>query len=207
MSDVSTPPSSAAPSERRCYPFVQMNPTYGRNLQIYSGLIRTLGPLEPVPDNASIFQPPTAPVGSVVYWAGHGWAIAVDVRTLPLARLSALCVAALDARFKLNTDSLSQGYTSAEMWTWASQENDARAFLATGVNTYLLRQLAAANNYTVEILCQRILAKAEAYRAAYSDVLAMYQNTKNTLQAATTADQLPPLNFADLRRVLGTGAF
>lgn len=191
------------PVERRCYPFARMNETFGRNLLVYTGLIQSLGPVEPVPVTASVFAPPRTLPGYCAYWTGHGWFNSMDLRTMTLDQLKKIAAAALDERFRVNAESLSRGYTDAEKWTWASQEADAKAYQATGMATYLLRALAGANSYTLEELCQRILVKADIYRQRYSDLLALYQATQKKIDLALVPDTLPPLTLDDLHRTLG----
>lgn len=187
---------------RKYYPYAPADAGSARNLLIYTGeVVKVYGNDSP-PPNASQFAPPAAMPGRVAYFDGRGWLTALDIRQMTLAQRQRLTIAALDERFRINVDSLTAGYTEQEKFTWAAQEAEARAYKAGAEASYLLRTLASANNYTVDHLCDRVILKADMFRQLCSDVLAKYQRTKNKIEAATTAEELPTLTVQDFHRMV-----
>ena len=77
----------------------------------------------------------------------------------------------------------------AEMATWRTQEDEARAYVADNtVATPMLSELIIARNMgeTVLDLANKVIANADAYRTAYTPLLGKHQSLSNQIALATT---------------------
>ena len=79
------------------------------------------------------------------------------------------------------------------MATWRTQEDEARAYTADNtVDTPMLSELIIARGMdeTVADLAAKVIANADAYRAAYTPLLGKYQSLTNQIGLATTVDEV-----------------
>lgn len=191
---------SEAPDFRLAYTFQPVLAPNAVNLYAFLGEpVKVFGISAP-PPNAVFDAAPAAPAGQLAYHdlAKGAWVLGRDIRTVHLAQHKEILLAQLDKTLEKQAASLSRTYTEAERYTWQFQEADAKQYQLDQTLTPLLQQLAAANGYNVQTLCQRILAKAAMYRSAYTQILAEYQAEQNRLKAAFTTDELRKLTLADL---------
>lgn len=186
---------------RVAYPYAPVPSPSAVNLLAYTGEPVRLEGLAPVPPNSVLGPiPPIALGGKVTYYDAprNAWVIAKDIRTVDLAQHKAILLAQLDKTFNGQAASLSATYTEAERYTWQFQEADALAYQKTKQLTPLLQMLASANDYPVDVLCERILIKATVYRKAYAQILAEYQAEQNRIRRVPDVSQLRKLTLADL---------
>jgi hypothetical protein len=76
-----------------------------------------------------------------------------------------------------------------ELASWAKQEEEARAYIASNTAlTPLLSGMVVSRGIgeTVLDLAHKIIAKADSYQAAYASILGTYQSKQKAINSATT---------------------
>jgi hypothetical protein len=97
------------------------------------------------------------------------------------------------AEYNASISALIGGTDKFEIASWTKQEAEARAYIANNsVATPLLSGMVAARGLgeTVEQFAKIVIAKADAYQAAYATILGSYQAKQKAIAAATTVEQV-----------------
>jgi hypothetical protein len=180
------------------YPYAPVVLGNGSSFLAYTGTPVEQAATATAPANASVWRPHSTGPGIKSYFDGTGWTIGPDVSTLTLAQLQGMSLAKASSDFNTAVDELNAGYPSAERSSWQQQVSDAQTVLNGGAASALLSSLATARSTDVKDLAAKIVAKNEAYTAAYSAALASFQKTRATISSATEIAQLPPLTVEDI---------
>jgi hypothetical protein len=114
-----------------------------------------------------------------------------DVELLANAKTAKL--SEVTAEYNASISALIGGTDKFEIASWTKQEAEARAYIANNsVATPLLSGMVAARGLgeTVEQFAKIVIAKADAYQAAYATILGSYQAKQKAIAAATTVEQV-----------------
>jgi hypothetical protein len=198
VTQVASTAKAVAVPTKTYYPYSTVTIENGSSFMVYDGT-----PLEQVstaaaPANASEWPPHPAGQGLRSYFDGFGWCIGQDVTTMTLAQLQSLAMTKASQDFETAVATLTAGYPASEQASWQQQVTDAQVVLNGGAASTLLSALATARSTDVKDLATKIVAKNEAYTAAYSAALASFQKTRATIDSATTIGQLPPLTLDEI---------
>lgn len=123
--------------------------------------------------------------------AGHGdrapWSLE-EWRARKLAEIKRSAQAAADAYMS--------SYPEFETLTWESQEREARAYVADSeVATPTLAPIAQARGLSVADLAQRVIAKADAFRAAAAAIMGQRQALEDQIMAAATVEEVRAIGW------------
>lgn len=100
----------------------------------------------------------------------------------------------INAAFDVAAASLIAAYPAQEQLTFDQQASEAAAYLAdTSAACPLLSAMASARGITLEALCQRVLAKREAFSAAAGSLLGQRQSLDDLLDACDTVADVQAL--------------
>lgn len=117
---------------------------------------------------------------------------------LPLPALDTVAAEALrriNAASQAEMDAISAKYPPFEVQTWTDQEREARAWTADAATlTPLLGPIAEARGITLADLVGRVIAKADAYRAAVAACIGKRQKLEDDIAAAVAAEDRAALD-------------
>jgi hypothetical protein len=110
-----------------------------------------------------------------------------------LAQAKATKLAEVIATYNTAISALVGTTDQYELASWAKQEEEARAYVSdNAVITPLLSGMIVARGLgeTVLDLAHKIIAKADAYQAAYALILGTYQAKQKAISVATTVAEV-----------------
>ncbi len=117
----------------------------------------------------------------------YGWTVGPELKTLDelkaekLAEINAMCDAALKA--------MTPTYPDRELLTFDQQKQEALAYTSDPSSPCpLLSPLAAARGITLELLCQKVIAKATAFSAVSGALIGQRQAYEDQLELCETKD-------------------
>jgi hypothetical protein len=180
------------------YPYAAVVIANGSSFLAYTGTPVEQPVTAEAPVNASVWPPHSTGPGLRSYFDGIGWCMGPDVSAMTLAQLQTMVLAKANNDFETTVAALTAGYPVSERASWQQQVTDAQLVLNGGAASTLLSALATARSTDVKDLATKIVAKNEAYTAAYSAALASFQKTRATIDSATTIGQLPPLTLEEI---------
>ena len=117
----------------------------------------------------------------------YGWTVGPELKTLDelkaekLAEINAMCDAALKA--------MTPTYPDRELLTFDQQKQEALAYTADPSSPCpLLSPLAAARGISLELLCQKVIAKATAFSTVSGTLIGQRQAYEDQLDLCETKD-------------------
>ena len=117
----------------------------------------------------------------------YGYTVGPDLKTLDevktekLAEINAMCDAALKA--------MTPTYPDRELLTFDQQKQEAVAYTADPSSSCpLLSPLAAARGISLELLCQKVIAKATAFSAISGSLIGQRQAYEDQLDLCETKE-------------------
>lgn len=118
-----------------------------------------------------------------------------DAPIIPITLEQAKDIKLIEAteNYKASISTLVGNTDQYEIASWAKQEAEARAYIADKtITTPLLSGMVVARGLgeTVADLAKIVIAKADAYQAAYATILGAYQAKQKAIAAATTVEEV-----------------
>jgi hypothetical protein len=110
-----------------------------------------------------------------------------------LAQEKALKLVEATAAYNTSISALVGNTDQYEMTSWAKQEAEARAYMVDNtIATPLLSGMVVARGLDENVadLAKIIIAKADAYQAAYASILGTYQAKQKAIAAAKTVEEV-----------------
>jgi hypothetical protein len=110
-----------------------------------------------------------------------------------LTQAKASKLAEATAAYNASISALVGNTDQYEMTSWSKQEAEARAYMADNtIATPLLSGMVTARGLgeTVADLAKIVIAKADAYQAAYASILGAYQAKQKAIAAAKTVEEV-----------------
>lgn len=153
------------------------------------------------PPNSSPWKPRILP-DTTTYYNGRVWVIGKDVTTVDLTYLRNAAQVQADVDFTFTVKQLGANFHLAEQSSWAQQLTDAQAVLSGDSPSVLLTTLAEAHQIDITDLAKSIVAKSDAYNAAYAKLLADYQVLKGIISNATKIADLPAFRVPPIPRLV-----
>jgi hypothetical protein len=80
-----------------------------------------------------------------------------------------------------------------ETMSWAKQEADAKEFLVSGTSSPMLDTLAFIRNETVQVLCQKIVAKSAIFASVSAQIIGDWHVFEKGVENAVTRTDLESL--------------
>ncbi len=123
----------------------------------------------------------------------YGWTVGLELKTLDevraekLAEINEKCDAALKA--------MTPTYPDRELLTFDQQKQEALAYTADASSPCpLLSPLAAARGISLELLCQKVIAKATAFSAVSGTLIGQRQAYEDQLDLCETKDAVSAIH-------------
>jgi hypothetical protein len=112
---------------------------------------------------------------------------------ITLAQSQSTKLAEVTATYNTAISSLVGDTDKFELASWAKQEEEAKAYIASNIAiTPLLSGMVASRGLgeTVLDLAHKIIAKSDAYQVAYASILGTYQAKQKAINSATTVEEV-----------------
>lgn len=125
--------------------------------------------------------------------AGDPEATAAELAAWLVPRLETMRRAEIAAAYELAVGFV-KGYPPSEQVSWSTQEAEARAFTAnSSAATPTLSAIAARTGETIAILAGKVIANADAFKAAGGDAIGRRRARMKAIDAAVAANDAAAL--------------
>ncbi len=133
-----------------------------------------IGPRAWRPKQSVLTPPPEIPAGSEAVWRGVGWAIVPSGAVDPPDFVAA--EAAIRSEGARRLEALAGSYSPPERETWATQQREARAWLADPqAATPMLSAIAGGREITVEEIVGKVMENVAIFESASGEILGAQQ--------------------------------